>query len=118
MTYDPAQSPTRVELEAAWQVLVALGIRKIGDVSLGEYGRVIAGSPEYDANRYSDAERRFAGIIVALRAEVETSAAEYSKTISDQAITIDQLRAELALASEAAERYRACLVAPSADVRR
>jgi hypothetical protein len=44
VTYDPAQSPTRVELEAAWQVLIALGIRKIGDVSLGEYGRVIAGS--------------------------------------------------------------------------
>jgi hypothetical protein len=116
--YDMDQAPSRIEIEAAWQVLVALGIRKIGDVSLTEYGRVIAGGPGHDENRYSDAERRFAGVIVALRAEVETSAAEYSKTINDQAITIVQLRAELANAKEAAERYRASLIAPSAEVRR
>jgi hypothetical protein len=119
VTYNPDELPTRIELEASWQVLVALGIRKIGDLSLNEYGRIIAGSPDYDANRYSDAERRFARMIVVLRAELaQGSDEQLSKIITDRDLTIATLRAELALATEAAERYRASLVAPSAEVRR
>lgn len=62
------RDPSKTELEVSWRALRAAGVTAICDTSLGELGRIAAGSPEYEPTRYTPAEVRLAWAVLVLRA--------------------------------------------------
>jgi hypothetical protein len=74
MTFDPSDVPTQAQqLEAAWQLLIAIGVKRIADVSMAEWNRVITGT------NYSDAERRMARQLIVMSAELAKARAQLAE---------------------------------------
>ncbi|HET6584817.1 MAG TPA: hypothetical protein VFG69_15270 [Nannocystaceae bacterium] len=61
-----ARMPTRDQLAAAWRAICHADVLAIGDLSRGELGRVAAGPPDFDPQRYTMTEVQLARIIVLL----------------------------------------------------
>lgn len=89
MSFDPADVPTQAQLEAAWQLLVALGVKRIADVSMAEWNRMLTGTG------YSDTERRAARHLIVMRAELAKAAANAGAPEPGTEFTIERLAAEV-----------------------
>lgn len=86
---DTADAATQTQVEAAWQLLIALGVKRIADVSMAEWNRILTGSG------YTDAERRAARIVIVMRAELARARANEAAPSPDTEFTIEHLAAEV-----------------------
>lgn len=83
------RDPPRGDVEDAWVVLQAAGVKAIAGISMAELHRIVNGNPNY-----SDAERRMANGLIMTRGELVVAKLEATNLRAEFSAWAVQLRNE------------------------